>query len=381
MKLLIILVVFIAVVALIQLMKISELSSKLTGKDDEISESDNKLNARLMLVFYFLYMGGVIYSIFAYGYGFDRTSASEHGESIDNLLLINWVIIGFVFFLTHTLLFFFAYKYAYKKGNKAYYLAHDNKLELAWTVAPSIVLFGIIIYGLTTWNSITDVAEEDSIQVELYSKQFDWTARYPGKDGKFGLTNFNLVSNTNPLGIVTKKTIAEKLIEVESKLESLEVELSTKYEQFSDSKISIFEGKIQNLILHRNRILQINTSDDRLEWGKDDVLSKAEFHLPVDKTVEFLFRSRDVIHSAFMYDFRAQMNTVPGMTTRFKLKPVITTSEMRNEVANEEFNYKLTCNKICGAAHWNMTMDIIVETEEEYNQWLTEQKEFSPIAQ
>lgn len=381
MKLLIILVVFIAVVALIQLMKISELSSKLTGKADEISESDNKLNARLMLVFYFLFMGGVVYSIFAYGYGFDRTSASEHGASIDSLLLLNWVIIGIVFLLTHTLLFFFAYKYSYKKENKAYYLAHDNKLELIWTVVPSIVLFGIIIYGLTTWNSITDIAEDDSFQVELYSKQFDWTARYPGKDGKLGLTNFNLVSNTNPLGIVTKKTIVEKLMEVESKLESLEIELSTKMEQFSDSKISIFEGKIQNLVLHRNRILQLNVSDDRLEWGKDDIMSKAEFHLPVDKTVEFLFRSRDVIHSAFMYDFRAQMNTVPGMTTRFKLKPVITTSEMRNEVANEEFNYKLTCNKICGAAHWNMTMDIIVETEEEYNQWLNEQKQFAPLAQ
>ena len=378
MKLLIILVVFIAVVALIQLMKLSELSSKLTGKVDEISESDNKLNARLMLVFYFLFMGGVIYTIFAYGYGFDRTSASEHGASIDSLLLLNWVILGIVFFITHTLLFFFAYKYSYKKDNKAYYLAHDNKLELIWTVVPSIVLFVIIIYGLTTWNKITDAADEDSFQIELYSRQFDWTARYPGKDGKLGLSNFNLISNTNPVGIVTKKSIAEKLVEVDAKLESLEIELSEKREQFSDSKISIFEGKIQSLVLHRNRILQINTNDDRLSWGNDDILSKAEFHLPVDKSVEFLFRSQDVIHSAFMYDFRAQMNSVPGMTTRFKLKPVITTSEMREEVANEEFNYKLACNKICGVAHWNMAMDIIVETEEEYNQWLNEQKIFAP---
>ena len=107
-------------------MKISELAARLNGNANEISESDNKLNAKMMVVFYIIYMAGVIYSIFAYGYGFVRPSASEHGSSIDNLLLVNWIIIGLAFFLTHTLLFYFAYKYAYKKGNKAYYLAHDQ---------------------------------------------------------------------------------------------------------------------------------------------------------------------------------------------------------------------------------------------------------------
>jgi cytochrome c oxidase subunit 2 len=32
------------------------------------------------------------------------------------------------------------------------------------------------------------------------------------------------------------------------------------------------------------------------------------------------------------------------------------------------------CNKICGAAHYNMQMDIIVETQDEFDAWLKEQK-------
>ena len=41
-----------------------------------------------------------------------------------------------------------------------------------------------------------------------------------------------------------------------------------------------------------------------------------------------------------------------------------------------EFDYLLLCNKICGKSHYNMQMKIIVETEEEYNEWISEQKQF-----
>jgi len=37
------------------------------------------------------------------------------------------------------------------------------------------------------------------------------------------------------------------------------------------------------------------------------------------------------------------------------------------------------CNKICGAAHYNMKMEIKVVSEEDYNKWLSEQKEFLAV--
>lgn len=62
------------------------------------------------------------------------------------------------------------------------------------------------------------------------------------------------------------------------------------------------------------------------------------------------------------------------MVTMFHFKPTITSAEMRKKTGNEKFDYILLCNKICGAAHYNMQMNIIVETEEEYNKWVKEQK-------
>ena len=103
---------------------------------------------------------------------------------------------------------------------------------------------------------------------------------------------------------------------------------------------------------------------------------KGEFHLPVGREVEFVFRSRDVIHSAYMPHFRAQMNTVPGVPTRFKMTPTITTDSMRTVLDDPDFNYVLLCNKVCGAAHFNMQMKVVVESEEEYNAWLESQEEF-----
>ena len=77
-----------------------------------------------------------------------------------------------------------------------------------------------------------------------------------------------------------------------------------------------------------------------------------------------------------MPHFRMQMNAVPGEITRFVMTPTITTEEMRIKMDDPEFNYILLCNKICGAAHYNMQMDVIVESQAEYDQWLGEQKAF-----
>ena len=64
------------------------------------------------------------------------------------------------------------------------------------------------------------------------------------------------------------------------------------------------------------------------------------------------------------------------MKTAFNFVPKYTTAEMREKVNDPEFDYILLCNKICGAAHYNMQMTIIVESEEDYQKWLDEQADF-----
>ena len=104
-------------------------------------------------------------------------------------------------------------------------------------------------------------------------------------------------------------------------------------------------------------------------------------YIPVNRQIALQIRSQDVIHSVWIPHFRVQMNAVPGMTTHFNFVPTITTDSMRTMLNDPDFNYILMCNKVCGAAHFNMKMSIIVATEEEYNQWLSEQSTFARVEQ
>ncbi|MFM7722858.1 MAG: cytochrome c oxidase subunit II [Bacteroidota bacterium] len=380
MKLLIILIVVLAIIAIAQLTKVYEMSRSLRkNKEEDIPAADNKMNASLWLVWMFVFFFATIYLYIKYG-NYLPESASEHGVAVDQLMLVNIAMITVIFFIVNFFLFYFAWKYQYKKGNKAKFFAHDNRLEMLWTLVPGVTLAFIIVYGLITWNAITGPASADAIQIEVYSKQFDWTVRYSGDDKTFGASSFNLISISNPLGLISAEGIREKLEEIEGDIENLESQIKANESDhvLPESYVKSLEDRVYRLKRHKQRIMDLDETEvnglSTWESGFDDKVVKGEMHIPVNKEVEFIFRSQDVIHSAYMPHFRAQMNTVPGTPTRFKMKPTITTAEMRNKLGDSNFDYILLCNKVCGAAHFNMQMKIVVETEEEYNAWLAAQK-------
>lgn len=375
-KILVIAVVVLVIVAVAQLSKLYELSRKVAKKrEEDISLASNKLNANLMLVYMVAFYAFFIYLTVAYGDKMLPVAASEHGAAVDTLMDLNLVFVSIVFFLMNTLLFVFAGKYYKREGQKATFLSHDNRLELIWTVIPAIVLFAIVISGLVVWNDINDAPKEDSIVIELYSKQFDWTARYGGSDNELGKASVNFISGTNPLGLISSEILADKRAEMNEQIEVLEAELENGV--FSDEIESGKRTKLSNLLAQRSRVAGFKFTDEELQRGYDDKIVKAEFHVPVGRQIHFQFRSQDVIHSAYMPHFRTQMNTVPGMITTFNVTPTITTDSMRTITGNKDFTYILLCNKICGAAHYNMQMDIVVDTEEDYKKWLANQKTFA----
>lgn len=313
-------VIILGVIAFARLVKVFELTAQLKGNEEEkVTQNDNRVNAALMPLFMISFYAFIYWQIKEYGQFILPEAASKHGADIDKLWDFNIIIISLVFVLTNTVLFIFAWKYYYRKGNKATFFAHSTKLEMVWTIIPAIVLAIIISYGLKTWNSITTVIDtKGTVLIELYAKQFDWTARYAGDDNTLGRSNYKLIGDGNDLAL--------------------------------------------------------DTTDAA---NMDDKLVKSEFHIPVNKEVLFKFRSRDVIHSAYMPHFRAQMNCVPGMETQFHFVPTITTEEMRKKLNNPTFDYILLCNKICGAGHYNMQMKIIVESEADYMKWIATQQTFA----
>jgi cytochrome c oxidase subunit 2 len=382
MNLFILLVVVLAIIAIAQLTKVYDLSRTLrNSREEEVSAADNRVNANAWIVWMFVFFGSVIYLYANYG-DYLPESASEHGVAVDKLMSLNIWLITVVFFIVNYLLFTFANKYRFNPNRKAKFFAHDNRLEMLWTLVPGVTMAFIIVYGLITWNNMTGPASAEAIQIELYSKQFDWTARYPGENKMFGAADYNLIGTTNAMGLVTKEGVAQKIAEIDHNIEATEKSIAEGKAKgtMPDSYMESLEDQLYKLKRHKQRILDLkeNEMNGQSQWmaGADDKIVKGEFHIPVGQEVEFVFRSQDVIHSAYMPHFRAQMNTVPGVPTRFKMKPTITTAEMRQKLGNDKFDYILLCNKVCGAAHFNMKMTVVVDTPEDYAAWLAEQKTF-----
>jgi cytochrome c oxidase subunit 2 len=337
-----------------QIAKIFEVSNLGKKKDDSqvANHKDNDLQGKLMFAFLvFIYLV-TIFSFVSYTKVLLPESASEHGVTYDSLFFISFALIMFVQIITQALLHYFSYRYRGLKNTKATFITHNNRLEFIWTIIPAIVLFGLILYGMTTWSQIMNFDEdEDALVIELYAQQWNWKARYAGNDNVLGDANVRFLND--------------------------------------------YDG--------RNTV-GIDSSDPN---GLDDIVVTQEFHLPVNRKVIFKFRSQDVLHSAYMPHFRAQMNCVPGMITQFSFTPTVTSEEMRqnadvvdkvtriNKIRYDksqeliakgeeslepyQFDYLLLCAKICGASHYNMQMKIVVESEKDFNKWIDKQKTFSEI--
>jgi cytochrome c oxidase subunit 2 len=308
------LVVLLIIASLVQLTRVSELLSEIKNQDvNKVTDDDNKTQGVLFLVIGGAFILFVIWQMVAWDHFLLPPASSLHGAEIDSLMKVSMGLILVVFFLLTPMLFFFAYKYRGNQKNTAYFFAHNNKLEVVWTIVPTIILTVLIVYGLRTWDRSMNPDISAAKVIEVYAQQFQWTARLSGEDNKLGKASYTLVNGKNSLGV-----------------------------DMDDE----------------------NAADDKIV---------REVHLVVDKPVLLKFRSQDVIHSAFLPHFRVQMNCVPGLSTQFAFTPTQTTAEMK-EQEGKDFEYVLLCNKICGAAHYNMQMSFIVETQEEYDAWTASQQ-------
>ncbi|MEE9349276.1 MAG: cytochrome c oxidase subunit II [Flavobacteriaceae bacterium] len=322
--------------------------NKLLGftKGEQIaSKKENNVNGWLMLAMLVFVHGLLIYCMVAYGdVLLPQLSASAEGEHIDLLFKITFGLILVVQFFTQILLFFFSFKYRGNVDRKATFFADSHRLEMFWTGIPAIVLTALVLYGIWTWNKVMDVQDkgDNPLYIEVYAKQFNWEARYAGADNALGEANVRNIKGINTMGV------------------------------------------------------------DMTDKNSIDDIPVRELHLPKGRKVVFQFRSQDVLHSAYMPHFRAQMNVVPGQKTYFGFTPSVTTKDMRlnedivakvaginkiRKAKSEElvavgddalepyvFDYLLLCNKICGNSHYNMQMKIVVEEEADFNKWYAKQK-------
>ena len=306
--------VVLVLLILIVMFRLDVLLGVARKKDDTTIGTSNNVNAVLMVLFMLGGLGWFLWFTFAEVDRYTLPLASEHGAETDYMFNVTMWITGVVFIVTNILLFYFSFHYRHKKGTRAIFYSHNNKLEFIWTIIPAIVLTYLVASGLIVWGDIMEEAPEDAEVIEVMGYQFAWEVRYPGKDNKLGDFHYQKIDGINQFGLDLADT---------------------------------------------------DTYDD---------FSTLQIHIPVDKTVLFKIRARDVLHSVFLPHFRVKMDAVPGMYTQFKFTANKTTAEMREELGDPEFNYELACTEVCGRGHFGMRKVLVVMEQDEYEQWKAEQK-------
>jgi cytochrome c oxidase subunit 2 len=241
--------------------------------------------------------------------------ATAHGGQIDNL--IGWIhIFMLILFVGWGGFFIYALaRFRQSRNPVADYKGvtshRSTYLEIGVAVVEAVLLIG---FAIPLWAARVDdmPSESEALVVQVTGEQFAWNVHYPGPDRVFGRTDIKLLDlQSNPLGL--------------------------------------------------------DRSDPA---AKDDVTTVNQLYLPVNRPAIVRLRSKDVIHSFGVPEFRVKQDAVPGLTIPIWFVPTVTTADMRTRTENPEFQYEIACAQLCGLGHARMRGFVTVQTAEEFQKWM-----------
>jgi cytochrome c oxidase subunit 2 len=243
--------------------------------------------------------------------------AAANGAQIDNL--IGWTHVFMLILFVGWGGFFLYCLFRFRRSrqpvaNYAGVKSHTSSyLEIGVAVVEAILLVG---FSIPLWAARVDhiPSESEALIFQVTGEQFAWNVHYAGPDGKFGRTDIKLLDlQSNPLGV------------------------------------------------------------DRADpAGKDDVTTVNQLYLPANKPIIVRLRSKDVIHSFNLPEFRVKQDAVPGFTIPIWFVPNVTTAEMRTRTGNPEFQYEIACAQLCGLGHFRMRAFLTILSPDEFQKWLDE---------
>lgn len=236
------------------------------------------------------------------------TPIASNWGYIDDTIIITFWITGAVFAAVVLFTAYCVWRFRHKEGQKADYEPENKRLEGWLAIGTAVGVAVMLAPGLFVWAQFIDVPAA-ATEAEVVGQQWQWTYRLPGEDGRMGRASTRLVSADNPYGI--------------------------------------------------------NPDDPA---GRDDILIEADYlHLPIDKPVKMLLRSVDTLHNFYVAEFRAKMDSIPGVVTYFWFTPTRTGQ------------FEVLCAELCGVGHPYMRGGVVIDTEEDYQAWLSEQQTFAQL--
>ncbi len=237
------------------------------------------------------------------------TELASNWSEMDDTLIITFVITAIVFVLINFFMAYCVIRFRYKKERRSAYEPENKKLEWWLTVITAIGVVIMLAPGLLVYGKFVDVPEDAAV-VEAVGQQWQWSFRLPGKDGVLGTVSPREISFANPFGM--------------------------------------------------------NAEDPN---GQDDILvPSGALHMLLDKPVQVLLRSKDVLHDFYVPQFRVKMDLVPGMVTSLWLTPT------------RVGEFEIACAEYCGVGHHTMRGLVVVDEEADYLAWLDSQSTYAQLS-
>jgi cytochrome c oxidase subunit II len=243
--------------------------------------------------------------------------ATTHGGQIDSLL--GWIHVFMLILFVGWGGFFVYLLIRFRKSRNpvANYTGVTSPAskysEIAVALIEAVLLIG---FAIPIWAARVDriPPENEALVVQVTAEQFAWNVRYAGPDKKFGRTDIKLIdSQSNPLGV--------------------------------------------------------DPSDPA---SKDDVTTLNQLYLPANRQIIVKLRSKDVIHSFGVPEFRVKQDAIPGYTIPVYFTADVTTEEMRTRTGKPEFQYEIACAQLCGLGHYRMRGFVTVQTAGDFDKWMAQ---------
>lgn len=132
--------------------------------------------------------------------------------------------------------------------------------------------------------------------------------------------------------------------------------------------------EIRSLKMDPNSLFQVEVLAEQFAWNvrypgpdnrfetPDDVTTINQLHLPIGRPSLVKLRSKDVIHSFFVAEFRLKQDAVPGLPTEVWVEPT------------KAGQFEIRCAELCGLGHYRMRGYVTAESPGELENWLKETK-------
>jgi cytochrome c oxidase subunit 2 len=355
----------------------------------------------------FLFLGGTAaFLLFLGGVGFAQDqdhpgvwlpySASSYAEEIDSLYrLIFWVTAG-MFFITEGLLLWFCVAYRRRPGHRPTYTHGNHKAEIAWTIVPAVMLLGLAIMQIGTWNKIKkefpDKNSKDVTNVDFLGEQFKWNVRYPGTKakykGEFEYTNLSNVhmpfGNTAMFNLRSKDVIHSVFIPhmrvKQDTVPGLRQRLWFKPNRF-------FLADLKAPLAKEGEMYVLENGD----WVKKDRMIQPKVWINLDaanpgKDFEqggAYFEKRIAVQEHTELNGLYQVPTIKAKPTDVGVIKKVKVLHRGKVTERQEFSscdyalgiFEIACAELCGLGHYTMRGFLYVEPPAVYDAWIKSEME------